>query len=220
MTAPILLTGFAPFGTLPYGEPAPSPTEEHPWIADPTALLMERLASEPEVVTAILPPLYDACGEAFAELLAEHRPLAALGFACLESSDYIRLERLAWNRDESPLADAAGTVRESADIVPDAPTAYGSTLPVPRVMRELSMAGLPVTFGDFSGGFLGNHLFYRARHIIETAGLDVPYGFFHMPPLPERAAVLRRFGGLALDRQELAIRTLVGMLRTALNGVA
>ncbi|MBY6265814.1 pyrrolidone-carboxylate peptidase [Azospirillum sp. 412522] len=224
MTAPILLTGFAPFGILPDGAPEPLPADhqpiEHPWTADPTALLMERLAEEPGVVTAILPPLYDACGEAFAELLARHRPLAALGFACLETSDYIRLERLAWNRDESPLADAAGTVREAADIVPDGPTAYGSTLPVPRVMRELSMAGLPVTFGDFSGGFLGNHLFYRARHIIEGADLDVPYGFFHLPPLPERAAMLRRFGGLALDRQELAVRTLVGMLRRALNGVA
>ena len=41
-----------------------------------------------------------------------------------------------------------------------------------------------------------------------------------MPPLPERAATLRRFGGLSLERQELAVRTLVRMLRTALNGVA
>ncbi|MDR6769321.1 pyrrolidone-carboxylate peptidase [Azospirillum sp. BE72] len=218
MTAPILLTGFAPFGTPPDGEPASA--SDHPWATDPTALLMDRLAGEPGVVTATLPPLYDACGEVFAELLAEHRPLAALGFAYWEASDYIRLERLAWNRDESPLADAAGTVREHADIVPDGPTAYGSTLPVPRVMRELSMAGLPVTFGDFSGGFLGNHLFYRARHAIESADLDIPYGFFHMPPLPERAATLRRFGGLSLERQELAVRTLVRMLRTALNGVA
>lgn len=224
MTAPILLTGFAPFGTAPDGEADPSsadhPPTDHPWAADPTALLMDRLAGEPGVVTAILPPLYDACGEAFAELLAEHRPLAALGFAYLESSDYIRLERLAWNRDESPLADAAGTVRIDMDIVPDGPTAYGSTLPVPRVMRELSMTGLPVTFGDFSGGFLGNHLFYRARHIIESAGLDVPYGFFHLPPLPERAATLRRYGGLSVERQELAVRTLVGMLRRVLDGIA
>jgi pyroglutamyl-peptidase len=219
VTAPILLTGFAPFGTPPDGEPDRDPAS-HPWAADPTALLMDRLAGEPGVVTATLPPLFDACGEAFAELLAEHRPLATLGFAYWEASDYIRLERLAWNRDESPLADAAGTVREHADIVPDGPTAYGSTLPVPRVMRELSMAGLPVTFGDFSGGFLGNHLFYRARHIIESADLDIPYGFFHMPPLPERAKELRRFGGLALERQELAVRTLVRMLRTALNGIA
>ena len=112
MTAPILLTGFAPFGTPPDGEPVPDsdhpPADhspiDHPWTADPTALLMDRLAGEPGVVTATLPPLYDACGEVFAELLAEHRPLAALGFAYWEESDYIRLERLAWNRDESPLA--------------------------------------------------------------------------------------------------------------------
>ncbi|PWC39331.1 pyrrolidone-carboxylate peptidase [Azospirillum sp. TSO35-2] len=214
MTAPILLTGFAPFGTPADGEP------DHPWTADPTALLMERLAGEPGVVTATLPPLYGACGEAFAELLAVHQPLAALSFAYLESSDSVQLERLAWNRDESPLADDAGTVRENVVILPDGPTAYGCTLPVPWVMRELAMAGLPVSFGDFSGGFLGNHLFYLARHIIESAGLDVPYGFFHMPPSTERAKALRGRGGLALERQELAVRTLVGMLRTALDGVA
>ncbi|MBP2300302.1 pyroglutamyl-peptidase I family protein [Azospirillum picis] len=218
MTAPILLTGFAPFGTLPDGGPDRMP--DHPWAGDPTALLMDRLAGEPGVVAATLPPLYDACGDAFAELLERHRPKAALAFGYLESSDSIQVERLAWNRDESPLPDAAGTVRDAADIVPGGPAAHGGTLPVPRVMRELAMAGLPVTFGDFSGGYLGNHLFYRARHHIESAGLDVPFGFFHMPPLPERAQSLRKRGGLALERQELAVRTLVRMLQNALDGIA
>ncbi|XKH34339.1 pyrrolidone-carboxylate peptidase [Azospirillum doebereinerae] len=203
MTAPILLTGFQPIGE---------------GTVDPTALLMERLAGEPGVVTAILTPVYDRCGDEFAELLDRHAPMAALGFALAEATDYIRVERIAWNCDESPRPDEAGTIREQQAIAPDGPTAYGSTLPIPRVMRELAMAGLPVTFGDFSGGFLGNHLFYRARHAIETAGLDVPMGFFHMPPLPERVAEVRGRSGLPLERQELAARVLLDMLRRALGG--
>lgn len=203
MTAPILITGFRPFGE---------------GMVDPAALLLDRLAGEPGIVTAILPPLYDACGDAFAALLDEHRPMAALCFALSERTDYIQIERIAWNRDESEQADEAGTVRVESVIVPDGPTAYGSTLPVPRVLRELAMAGLPVTFNDFAGGFLGNHLFYRARHAIETAGLDVPMGFFHMPPLPEQVRAIGGRSGLSLERQELAARTLMTMLRQALDG--
>ena len=204
MAAPILVTGFRPFGER---------------TVDPTALVMDRLAQQPGIVAATLPPLYDACGEEFAALLDAHRPMAALCFALSERTDFIQIERLAWNRDESDQPDEAGTVREDTVIVPGGPAAYGSTLPVPRVMRELAMAGLPVTFSDFAGGFLGNHLFYRARHAIETAGLDVPMGFFHMPLLPDQARATKGRSGLSLDRQELAVRTLAGMLRRALDGL-
>lgn len=205
MTAPILLTGFHPFGGR---------------LADPSALLMERLAGEPGVVAATLSPLYDVCGEEMAALLDRHQPKAALCFALSERTDSVRLERLAWNRDESDQPDADGTVREDRVILADGPTAYGGTLPVPRVMRELAMAGVPVAFGDFAGGFLGNHLFYRTRHLIVTAGLDVPMGFFHLPPLPEPAQTGVGSRGMALDRQELAARVLVDLLRRALDGVA
>ncbi|WP_448206461.1 pyroglutamyl-peptidase I family protein [Azospirillum sp. sgz302134] len=198
MTQPILLTGFQPFGDN---------------AVNPTALLMERLAGEPGIVTAVLPVEYDACAEAFAALLEQHQPVAALCFGLAVRTDYIQIERLAWNRDESGQPDNAGVVREDAPIVPDGPTAYGSALPIPMLMRELAIAGLPVTFSDFAGGFVCNHLFYRARHLIETQGLDLPMGFIHLPPLPEQVADQPGRRGLPLDRQELAVRTLVGLLR-------
>lgn len=115
MTTPILLTGFAPFGEL---------------AVNPTALLMERLADEPGVVTAVLPVEYDVCGDRFAELVAEHAPLAALCFGLSARTDFIQIERIAWNRDESDQPDNAGVVRTDAAIVPDGPTAYGSNLPI------------------------------------------------------------------------------------------
>lgn len=201
MTPPILLTGFQPMNDD---------------AVDPTAILMDRLAGEPGVAAALLPPVYDACGEAFVALLNEHRPLAALCFAASARSDSVQIERLAWNRDESEQADAAGSIRLDQPILADGPTAYGSTLPLPRVMRELAMAGVPVTFSDFAGGFLGNHLFYRARHAIERANLDVPMGFFHMPLLPGQAQTVPGRRGMGLERQELAARTLATMLRRAL----
>lgn len=205
MAAPILLTGFQAFG-------------DH--AVNPTALLMERLAGEPGVVTAVLPVEYDACGGAFAALVEEHRPAAALCFGLAGTSDYIKVERLAWNRDESDKPDNAGVVRTDQPIEPDGPTAYGSALPIPMVIRELAIAGLPVTFSDFAGGFVCNHLFYRARHLVETRGLDLPVGFIHLPPLPEQVAGQPGRVGLRLDRQELAVRTLMGFLRQGLGEAA
>lgn len=205
MTAPILLTGFETFG-------------EH--AVNPTALVMEALAGDPGVVTAILPVEYDLCGERLAALVEEHRPAAVLCFALSPRTDFVQIVRIAWNRDEAAQPDNAGVVREDQPIVPDGPTAYGSTLPVPQMMRGLAMAGVPVTFSDFAGGFVGNHLFYRARHWIETrwmpeTGTDLPLGFIHMPPLPVQVEGMSNRSGLALDRQILAARTLVAMLRDA-----
>ena len=205
MTAPILLTGFQPFG-------------EH--AVNPTALLMERLAGSPGVVTGLLPVEYDVCVAAFAALVEQSRPRAALCFGLAARTDYIQIERVAWNRDESEEPDNAGVVRADLPILPDGPTAYGAGLPIPLLMRELAMAGLPVTFSDFAGGFVCNHLFYRARHLIETGGLDLPMGFIHMPPLPEQVSGLPGRSGLSLDRQELAVRALVGLLQRGLGPAA
>ncbi|MEN8184635.1 MAG: pyrrolidone-carboxylate peptidase, partial [Myxococcota bacterium] len=38
-------------------------------------------------------------------------------------------------------------------------------------------------WSDDAGGFLCNHVFYRARDWVEHAGLAIPCGFVHLPPL-------------------------------------
>lgn len=202
MNGPILLTGFEPFGEN---------------AINPTALLMERLAGDEGVVTAVLPVVYEASVAAFAALLERHTPIAALCFGLAARTDYITIERVAWNRDESTLPDNAGVVREDRIITADGPAAYGSGVPVPALVQTLARAGLPVSFSDHAGGFVCNHLFYRARHMIATRGLDIPMAFLHVPPLPEQVAGQSGRHGLALDRLELAGRTAVAMLRRGLG---
>nr|WP_247886795.1 pyrrolidone-carboxylate peptidase [Azospirillum sp. SYSU D00513] len=199
-----MLTGFQPFG--PHG-------------VNPTALLMERLSGEPGVVTAVVPVEYGACGDLFAELVRRHEPAAAVCFGLAARSDFIQIERIAWNRDESPHPDNAGLVRDDLAIVEGGETAYGSGLPVPALVQALGAAGLPATFSDFAGGYVCNHLFYRARHLIETEGLDLPMGFIHMPPLPHMVEGEPGRRGLPLDRQELAVRTVLDLLRRGLAAV-
>ncbi|HYG84621.1 MAG TPA: pyroglutamyl-peptidase I [Azospirillum sp.] len=193
MTGPILLTGFQPFGVH---------------AVNPTMLLMDRLAGMEGVVTAILPVEYDRCGIVFADLLDRHKPVAALCFGLSYRTDSVLIERRAWNRDETEQADNAGVVRTDSVIVEGAPTSYGCGLPESLLERALAGAGVPVGFSDHAGGFVCNHLYYRARHTIETRGITVPMAFIHVPPLPEQAT--DRVGGLAIERLEAGARALVG----------
>lgn len=202
-TPPILLTGFEPFG----GEEV-----------NPSALLVGRLADMEGVVTAVLPVEYDTCAAAFREAVALHQPMAALCFGMAARSDSVLVEQIAWNRDESDKPDNAGVVRESAVIIADGPTAYGTGMPVPFLVRTLAMAGVPVAMGDHAGGFVCNHLFYRTRHWIESEGLDLPMAFIHIPPLPHQVADQPGRGGMAVERVETGVRALVDALRQALLG--
>ena len=54
-----------------------------------------------------------------------------------------------------------------------------------------------------AGGFLCNHVFYRAREWVERAGLAIPCGFLHLPPLE----------ALPLERQIEAVTACVALLR-------
>ncbi len=200
MTAPILLTGFQPFGSN---------------AVNPTMLLMERLAGMEGVVTATLPVEYGTSGDAFEALLDAHRPAAALCFGLAYKTDVVLVERIAWNRDETGQADNAGTVRNGALIVEGAPPSYGCGLPVPLLVQALAEAGVPVSTSDHAGGYVCNHLYFRARHAIETRALNVPVAFIHVPPLPEHCT--DRAGGLAFDRLEAGVRALLGAVRRSLS---
>lgn len=199
MAGPILLTGFQPFGVH---------------AVNPTMLLMDRLAGAEGVVTATLPVEYDRCGEVFAALLDAHAPSAALCFGLSYRTDTVLIERLAWNRDETGQADNAGVVRTDAVIVEGAPPAYGCGLAVPLLVRALAGAGVPAGTSDHAGGFVCNHLYYRARHTIETRGLGIPMAFIHVPPLPEHCT--DRVGGLPIERLEAGVRAVVDAVRRSI----
>ena len=201
----VLVTGFAPFGGMD---------------VNPSGLLAQRLNDEQGVIGAVLPVSYAAAGDVFAELVERHRPAAALCFGVAAHSDYLLIERLAWNRDESPAADNDGVVRDNQEIIPGAPTAYGCSLPIPELMRVLALAGLPVTFSDHAGGFVCNNLFFRAQHFIETKGLYLPMAFIHVPPLPEQVAGQSGRRGLPLASLEMGVRDVLVWLRRGLSVVA
>jgi pyroglutamyl-peptidase len=189
--APLLVTGFGPFGLLE---------------SNPSAALAEALAAEPDVRSAVLPVAYERAEQRLAELLEQIRPAAVLLFG-VHAAPGFRLERVAMNLDDEAAPDEDGAVHRREPICPDAPAAYWSTLPLVEIAEALELLGLPWEWSNHAGGFLCNHAFYAARHLAAGLGLTGPCGLVHVPP-PEATA---------LPSQVLAARACLDAVRSALQ---
>ena len=165
MTA--LVTGFEPFG-------------EHE--VNPSALLAEALAEDPDVATAVLPVSY---GRAAAELAAAVRavePGVVLCFGLADSRTEISVERFALNLDDAVSPDNEGVV-SAAPIDPDGPVAYRSGLPVDEIVAALREQGIPAGTSRDAGGYLCNHVFYSLMDQLARERPQARGGFVHVPPL-------------------------------------
>ncbi|MFP5474603.1 MAG: pyroglutamyl-peptidase I [Gammaproteobacteria bacterium] len=203
----VLLTGFEPFG----GD-ALNPSWE---VA--RALDREVLASGVVVESVCLPCVFDDAVARLDEHLAAGAPpllVVALGLAGGRAG--ITLERVAINIDDARIADNAGRQPVDRPVVPGAPAAYFSTLPIKAMVRALQATGLPAAVSNTAGTFVCNHLFFALMHRLATrlplAG--VRGGFAHLPWLPAQLAEHAGEPALALGEQVEGVRL---MLRTALH---
>ncbi|PBI87671.1 Pyrrolidone-carboxylate peptidase [Variovorax boronicumulans] len=117
-------------------------------------------------------------------------------------------ERIAINVDDARVPDNLGRQPIDAPVVPGAPAAYFSSLPVKAIVRELRAGGVPASVSNSAGTFVCNHLFYGLMHRIAThaAAKGARGGFIHIPYLPAQAA---RFPGAP----SMSLETLVDALR-------
>jgi pyroglutamyl-peptidase len=166
-TGSLLVTGFERFGCH---------------AVNSSEAVVQALPPGRELRTAVLPVAFRRAASQLQQLL-DDSPLRAVLLLGLHSGSEIRLERLARNRDEADAADEDGEARTQQAIAASGPAHYPSTLPLGDLARELSSRSLPWAWSDDAGGFLCNHVFYRARAWVEQAGLPIPCGFVHLPPL-------------------------------------
>ena len=95
-------------------------------------------------------------------------------------------ERIAINIDDGRIADNAGHQPIDLPVVPGAPAAYFSTLPIKAIVRDLRAGGVPASVSNTAGTFVCNHLFYGLQHLVKERA--VRSGCMHIPYLPEQAA--------------------------------
>ena len=156
-----------------------------------------------------MPCVFGQAIETLAAAMDELQPELVLCIGQAGGRAEITPERVAINIDDGRIADNAGRQPIDVPVVPGAPAAYFSTLPIKAMVRDLRAAGIPASVSNSAGTFVCNHIFYGLMHRMAT--VPVPGqrgGFIHIPYLPEQAA---RFPGLP----SMSLATLVAGLRVA-----
>ena len=190
MSFRLLITGFEPFDRAEI---------------NPTALAIKRLQAmeDPipgaEVRAVVLPTDYYKCEQEWTRHMVEFHPQGALALGVAITRDDICPERVAINIDDSPSPDNGGAIHRGVSIREEAPAAYFSTLPFDTMVECLLRAGFPAKISNHAGAYVCNHLFYYGLHWLNEQGKDIPFGFVHVPPLPEQVREKKWRQGLGLD---------------------
>jgi pyroglutamyl-peptidase len=195
----VLLTGFDAFGGASL----------NPSALAVQALHGRRIAGH-RVVAAQLPTVFGESIKALRALLEQHRPALVICVGQAGGRSAISLERVAINVDDAPLADNAGARPVDTAVVPGAPAAYFSSLPIKAMLAALHREGVAAEVSQTAGTFVCNHVFFGLMHTLATrrALRHTRGGFVHVPWLPEQG-----LPGMALDEivrgLALAVRTAV-----------
>jgi len=195
----LLLTGFEPFGSV---------------RDNPSQRIVEHIEKQDHshIITTILPVRYQDAGEKLLKLIEKHQPTCILMLGVAQTRDKICLERIALNINSASLADNDGNVKSGEYIEHDSPLAYESTLPLFELNRLLRKKQIPTRISYHAGTYLCNHIFYTARHYLETSNQShVPCGFVHIPQAGDNAP------NMPLSKMTYAIEQIVDYLSETIN---
>ena len=195
----VLVTGFDPFGG--------SPTNPS-WHA--VHALHGREIAGHRIVGAELPTVFGRALQRLEQLLEEYRPGLVICTGQAGGRAAISLERVAINVDDARIPDNAGAQPIDRPVVPGAPAAYFSTLPIKAMLAALHAHGLPAEISNSAGTYVCNHIAYAMLHLAARRR-GTRAGFIHIPYLPEQAAMRRGAPSMAagdvVRGLEIALRT-------------
>ncbi len=184
----ILLTGFEPFG----GD-----------AINPSWLVAQALHGQ-QIGGATVHALQLPCvfGLALTELqvaLQHQRPQLVLALGLAAGRAEMSVERVAINVDDARITDNAGASPIDQPVVPGAPAAYFSTLPIKAMVHAMRAAGVPAAVSQTAGTFVCNHVFFGLMHLLRRKR-SVRAGFMHVPLLAAPGGPAHP-AALALDTQ-------------------
>lgn len=174
--ATVLVTGFDPFGG---SQVNPS------W--DAVHAMHGRVIAGRRVVGGEIPTIFGLSLRRLGELLEEHRPELVVCTGQAAGRAAISLERVAINVNDARIADNAGAQPIDTPVVPGAPAAYFSTLPIKAMLAALLGAGINAEVSQTAGTFVCNHLFYGLMHqLAQPQWQGTRGGLIHVPWLPQQ----------------------------------
>jgi pyroglutamyl-peptidase len=197
----VLLTGFEPFA-----QDAVNPSWE-------IARALDGWQHAGATVRSVqLPCVFGRSMAALEVAMARWQPSLVICLGLAGGRTELSLERVAINLNDARIPDNAGGQPVDTPVVPGAPAAYFSTLPIKAIVRDLRLAGLPGGVSNTAGTFVCNHIFYALMHCLAQQGATaapVRGGFVHVPYLPELAASHPGAPSMALATQVQGIQSVI-----------
>ncbi len=167
---PILVTAFEPFG------------------GDALNASQEILNALPATLGGVrlekrcLPVSFFAASVIAVEAAAALRPDAIVCLGQAGGRDAVTPERVAVNLMDAKIPDNDGFQPVDQPVIPNAPAAYFSTLPVKAMVDHMQCAGVPARLSDSAGSYVCNALMFAMLHRMR----EIPCGFIHIPYLTEQ----------------------------------
>lgn len=196
----VLLTGFEPFD----GEPVNASWEV-------VRALEGATLGGHRIVTRCLPSTFTKAFATLESAMREQDPAAVVAVGQAGGRGKISLERVAINLIDARIPDNDGAQPIDEPVVPGAPNAYFSTLPIKAMLLALQEAGHPAEISYTAGSYVCNQVFFALCHALRERP-DIPAGFVHLPFLDIQAP---RHPG----KPSLRTETLVEALKVMLHAV-
>lgn len=169
----LLITGFDPFG----GEVV-NPS----WEA---VRLLPGVIGGYALTKIQIPTIFGKASEAVLSAAKALQPDVILCIGQAGGRSGVTPEVVAINLREAKIPDNAGNQPVNAQVSPEGPAAYFSTVPVRNMVRALESAGYPGSLSFSAGAFVCNDVLYTLLH--RYHGSQTLVGFVHVPYLPEQA---------------------------------
>jgi len=181
---PLLLTGFEPFG----GESVNTSQQ----LA--LALHGAQLGGL-RVEAAVLPCRFASSLSALDALIQQHRPVCVVALGQAASRRALSFERVAINWIDARIPDNDGAQPVDVPVLPGAPPARFTTLPIKAQMAAAQAAGTPVEMSLSAGSFVCNQVFFGLQQRLRRQ-TTVRSGFIHVPALGQGADLAPWLAGL------------------------
>jgi len=181
---PLLLTGFEPFG----GE-AVNTSQQLALALDGEVLGGLRVRA------AVLPCRFASSLNALDALIRRHRPACVVALGQAASRRALSFERVAVNWVDARIPDNDGAQPVDVPVLPGAPPARFTTLPIKAQMVAALAAGTPVEMSLSAGSFVCNQVFFGLQQRLRRQPA-VRSGFIHVPALGEGADLAPWLAGL------------------------
>ena len=164
---PILVTAFSPFG------------------GDALNASQEILNALPETLGGVrlekrlLPVSFRSAPRIALEAAERLCPETIVCLGQAAGRDAVTPERVAVNLMDAAMPDNDGFQPVDEPVIPNAPAAYFSTLPVKAMVEAMQRIGVPARLSNTAGTYVCNALMY----VMLRQTKDVPCGFIHVPYL-------------------------------------